>query len=64
MSLKQRHEVEDTQEFEAKKDVVLEGIGIFLVLLMAAIIGALLVMTAGNETEQSNERDVESRSSR
>jgi len=56
MSLKQNHEVEDTQEFEAKKDLALEGIGIFLVLLMAAIIGALLVMTADTEAEKRNVR--------
>ena len=56
MSLQDRHEVQDTQEFEAKKDFALEALGVVLVLVMAAIIGALLVMTAGNGVEEENGR--------
>lgn len=47
---------EDTQEFEAKKDRALEFIGILMVIVMAAVIGALFLMTAEQEAEKQNGR--------
>lgn len=54
----------DTQEFEAKKDFALEVVAVVMVLLMAAVIGAIFVMGADKELEKHNGRVEHSTDSR
>ena len=54
----------DTQQFEAKKDVGFEILGVVMMIVLAAVIGALFMWGAAEETEEKDGRSEHSTNKR